>query len=268
METRSRLKLSDIAHGHASQIAVVVVQGINPGTALADFQSAVSGSGASGWDLLLDAESSEMTLEIRFKDKEDAESYIAGYKSGIYGHMPLKPTLPYGQWSPTFTSSTTGPIETPCSTTANSISETASTIDIGSCSDAVPWPGKTYKIRHRASQRLIILEEGRLKLKHPGNIKAVGGWNWVCAEQNGWLGFRSPVSATYMGHDKRGNIWSTWQHHEIQESFCVRRHPAGGYIILVKHGDGRELWPIVANKEGEALIEKKNGDDQWLFEEV
>ncbi|KUI65353.1 hypothetical protein VM1G_00768 [Cytospora mali] len=268
METRSRSKLSDIAHGHASQIAVVVVQGINPGTALADFQSAVSGSGASGWDLLLDGESSEMTLEIRFKDKVDADLCIAQYRTGIFEHVVLKPTLLYDQWSPTFTSSTMGPVETPCSTTADSISETASTIDIGSCSDAVPWPGRTYKIRHRASRKLITLEEGRLQLQYLGNTNAVGGWNWVCAEQKGWLGFRSPVSATYMGHDKRGNIWSKWQHHESHESFCVRHHPAGGYIILVKHGDGRELWPIVANEEGKALIEKKNGDDQWLFEEV
>ena len=166
-------------------------------------------------------------------------------------------------------SSTADGVETPNSTTAGgSISETASTAGIGLLSDNIPWPGRTYRIQHRTSGRLITLVEGRLQLQLPETTKGAGGWYWVCVDRNGWLGFRSPVSGTYMGHDKRGRIWAQYSHHESHESFCVRRHPEGGYVILVKHGEGRELWQMALDEESGILVEKKKSDDQWLFELV
>lgn len=180
------------------------------------------------------------------------------------------------QWSYTVPSSTTDGAPTPESTTAQSdgiTSGAASTVGFNAYPDDVPCPGKTYKIQHRKTGRLITLEEGEVRLRRPEDTEAAGGWHWVCAERNGWLGFRSPVSATYMGHNKKGGIGAKQPHHKSHESFCVRRHPDEGYVILVQYID--ELQQIRAGESGSLVVSasarKTFPDTQWslwLFEEV
>lgn len=288
---------SSLSSAPASQFAVVVVKDIDPGITITDLQRAIDFTGSSGWDLRFDKQSVKTTLEIRFPSKEFAEFYIARYNSSrvrikvsfqdmslecteilsfdptnIVNHWNFQ-TGSDGQWSPTLTSSTTGYAMPTLSSIAadevsdvdDGVSETVSTVGTHSLPDTIPWPGKTYRIQHYTSGHLLTLVEGRPKIEI---TTSSGGWHWACVERDGWLGFRNAVSGTYMGIDKRGGVWSKYQHHENDEYFCVRRHPEGGYIILAKHNRGRELWPMAVDREHGTLVEKENGDDRWLFRVV
>ncbi|ROV98369.1 hypothetical protein VMCG_07137 [Cytospora schulzeri] len=283
MENHGLLQLTSHAYGFAEQLAVVVIEDLDPDITVTDLQGAVAGTGASGWDLHFDQKSLKTTLEVRFEDKERADSFTARFdrlfddwfdnELKVLNTKP-KATCNTGQWSPTMSSSTMDRnIQTPDSTTADGLSDTTSTAGIDLLSDEVPWPGETYKIQHRDSRRLITLEEGELRLRLPSAAKAAGGCHWVCVEKNGWLGFRSPVSATYMGHDNKGAIWCKKQHHKSYESFCVRRHPDGGYVILVKHHEGLELCQLAVDEASGKIVERSFGEPrarntQWLFEAI
>lgn len=239
------------------------------------------GAGAQGWHLYYDPVLLKLTLKAMFEDKDRAESYITMFNH-LLGNPPYEPkaldarlvhTLNDMRLSPTVASSTTGGAQTPNSTIADDLSETASTAGRSSPYDAVPWPGRMYKIKHGTSRRLITLEEGELRLQLPEAARPGIGWHWVCVEYNGWLGFRSPVSATYIGQDRLEGIWCQVQHHKWKEFFCVRRHPEGGYLILINQNNGRALHQLAVDERNGAIIQRPNGrkgtpDTRWFFEEA
>ncbi|KAI1778458.1 hypothetical protein F4818DRAFT_301706 [Hypoxylon cercidicola] len=116
-----------------------------------------------------------------------------------------------------------------------------------------PYPGNTYAIRDRNSGRLITLVNGMLRLENC--VGEQGGWHWKCEEKQGWLGFRSPVAGWYMGHDCKGNFVACVSHHKPHEYFCARRHPQGGYFLLMKEaGNGVELKKMAIGEDPGKLV--------------
>ncbi|ROW17740.1 hypothetical protein VPNG_00793 [Cytospora leucostoma] len=120
------------------------------------------------WNLRFDKQSLRFDLELKFQDMDCAKSHIERHNKitdKAHSHPILKPgfvfdwqapmSWPRGSDSPT--ASTTGRIFTPVTTTVDGYSDTASTAGISAPSATVPWPGKTYKIKHLASGRLITL---------------------------------------------------------------------------------------------------------------
>lgn len=87
MENHSLRELTLHSYDLASQLAVVVVDGIDPNITLADLQGAVTGTGASGWDLHFDQKLLTSTLEVRFEEKERAESYITEFNRLVRSNM-------------------------------------------------------------------------------------------------------------------------------------------------------------------------------------
>lgn len=88
MEDHSLRKLAKCSYGVADQLAVVVVEDFSPDIAISDLQNAVKGTGARGWDVYFDANSLMTTLEVKFEDKERAESYIAKFNAWVCSKMP------------------------------------------------------------------------------------------------------------------------------------------------------------------------------------
>lgn len=127
--------------------------------------------------------------------------------------------------------------------------------------ETVPWPGETFVIREPNQGLAITLTEGRLRLRQEMGNR--GGCHWVCVDRNGWLGFRNAVSGTYLGHDQKGNFYAKVQHHEPHEYFCARRHPRGGYILLMRHGN--DLQKMAIGEDGESLVETKGEGTAWEF---
>jgi hypothetical protein len=159
-------------------------------------------------------------------------------------------------------------VMTTCSTVAtNTPTHTTATDDFwdhNTCRDAVPWAGETFMIRDRIRGRVITLKDGNLRLE--ANASRTGGWHWVCVEKNGWLGFRNYVSGTYIGHDGKGNFYAKVGHHEGHEFFCARRHPDGGYLLLMMHG--MKFWKMDIGEDGNKLVETENEGTAWEFVKV
>ncbi|KAH7562522.1 hypothetical protein BM1_02042 [Bipolaris maydis] len=61
---------------------------------------------------------------------------------------------------------------------------------------SIPWPGRTFIIRSHDTGQVITFLDGEIILDKPGGF---GTFRWRCVERRGWLGFRDPVSARYMG---------------------------------------------------------------------
>lgn len=133
---------------------------------------------------------------------------------------------------------------------------------------SVPCPGKTYKIHLRHSEKVITITEGEVVLQSPADAQPGGGWYWVCVEKGNWLGFRNHVSGRFLGHDGKSGLHAKVTHHKAHEYFCVRHHPHGGYVLLVKYPWGEELRKIGYASDGMTLVEKENDCPQWTFEEV
>ena len=98
--------------------------------------------------------------------------------------------------------------------------------------ECVPWPGRTYMIRNRASDGVLAREGGRLVLKRAMDLTGCG-WHWACVErEDGWLGFRETSSGVYLGRDDRGGFRASATEHRARQLFDLRRHPEGGYQLL------------------------------------
>ncbi|KAI0853080.1 hypothetical protein F5Y00DRAFT_225373 [Daldinia vernicosa] len=162
-------------------------------------------------------------------------------------------TLDIGMATPTHTMSSTDRVEHSCSCLIHKI-ETK---------DTPPFPDQTFAIRERNTGRYITLIEGKLRVRE--NVGDQGGWHWICVESQGWLGFRSPVSGTYLGHDGNESIWAEYKHHDGQEFFCARKHPQGGYVLLTSHED--VLRKITVSNDFK-LIETTGDGTLWDFVKV
>jgi hypothetical protein len=111
-------------------------------------------------------------------------------------------------------------------------------------SSSVPWPGSTFIIRSASSGHVITLLDGQIVLAPPGGR---GSIEWECVETKGWLGFRSPVSGGFLGHDRHGSLCCTASSHQAWENFCVRMRPEGGYVLLMTHWE--RLWHVGLKEE-------------------
>lgn len=138
--------------------------------------------------------------------------------------------------------------------------------------ESVPWPGSTFMIRHRASDKILAREKGVLVLKDAGDL-AFCGWRWTCVENDGgWLGFYETSSGVYLGRDGYGGIRASAPVHKSWEALDVRRHPSGGYQILSIHWWTRRRM-AVDMKTG-TIVEIDGREDKdveatlWDFEKL
>ncbi|KAK7754005.1 hypothetical protein SLS62_004104 [Diatrype stigma] len=131
--------------------------------------------------------------------------------------------------------------------------------------EVVPWPGSTFVIRERVTRRprrAITLVMGGLQLKDwncPGDQSS----HWICEEKDGWLGFHSPVADKYIGHDNKRGFWAEARQHKDWEYFCARRHPEGGYVLLIKRSHTLSKMGVAHN--GGKLVETTGEGAVWDF---
>lgn len=78
------------------------------------------------------------------------------------------------------------------------------------------------------------------------------------------LGFQNMVSGTFLGHNKKGEFIAEARSHRDWESFCVREHPDGGYVLLVKQGSG--FLPMRIDRDTEELVVSTNKDEGVVWE--
>lgn len=139
---------------------------------------------------------------------------------------------------------------------------------------SVPRPGKTYRIHLKGTDEMIMVAAGKVVVQPMADAKLGGGWNWACVEAKNWLGFRNHVSGRFLGGAavvfkgfSRG-ICAESSYHLPDESFCVRLHPDGGYLLLVNVSQKGGMEQVGLGSDGKSLVGKKKGGALWLFEEV
>lgn len=129
--------------------------------------------------------------------------------------------------------------------------------------NAVPWPGHTYMIIEKSSDRAITLENGVLHLgdskKHP---KA--DMYWLCIEKNGYFAFQNIRSGKYMGHDGNQGIRALATNVDAWEMITTRAYPGGGHQMLVPHW-WHTLRIVSIAEDGESLVTREHGTTSWEF---
>ncbi|KAL4739074.1 hypothetical protein BDV11DRAFT_170454 [Aspergillus similis] len=139
-----------------------------------------------------------------------------------------------------------------------------------------PLPGKKFIIREPKTGLLIALKRGVLGLHSdptkvydsPGrSIAHNNGSHWRCIENADlWLGFQNEVSGTYIGRDKQCKTFiAKADTHRSWEQFCVRQHPNGGHMLLVRHEGGFRAMRV-GGEGGRLLIVGSRGECGTAFE--
>ncbi|KAK0615166.1 hypothetical protein B0T17DRAFT_541244 [Bombardia bombarda] len=141
--------------------------------------------------------------------------------------------------------------------------------------DAAPWPGDTVIIVVKSPNgqaQALTLADGVLELRNDEPLEhQLGSWHWICVETGGWLGFRNAVSGKYLGRVKSHAIQAQVGHHQSWEYICPRRHPNGGYLLLMPDGNDRMLKIAVHQGKGTCqsiLHVTYDGETTWEFIKV
>ncbi|RMZ73904.1 major facilitator superfamily transporter multidrug resistance [Pyrenophora seminiperda CCB06] len=136
---------------------------------------------------------------------------------------------------------------------------------------SIPWPGRTFIIRSRANGLVITFLDGQVILDKPGGL---GTFRWRCVEEKGWLGFKDPASALYLGCDKWPWLRCAVPHHRKCEFITPRMRPDGGCVLLACHGESLQPLGVHAgetDKGGVTKVKVTDWDAEgivWDFIEV
>jgi hypothetical protein len=134
-------------------------------------------------------------------------------------------------------------------------------------------PGKEgHIIRDPKTGLAIVLKDGHLGLRpeeegYGNDIYNYGrGSHWHCVENDEmWLGFRNSVSGTYIGHNNEKKFVARAGKHREWEWFCVRQHPDGGHILLVRHWSGFRAMSVESATRELVVDENREGGTAWEF---
>ncbi|KAI1371151.1 hypothetical protein F4677DRAFT_450720 [Hypoxylon crocopeplum] len=131
--------------------------------------------------------------------------------------------------------------------------------------ETVPWPGQTYVIKERDTGRLITLADGIITLQ--SRPTDMGGWHWKVTESNGWLIISNRVSGARLDLDGCSRIYAADYNCKIPRGqFCARRHPEGGYLLLLREGRGLNKLAVV--QDDKTLTTTSGDGTLWDFEEI
>ncbi|KAF1919254.1 hypothetical protein BDU57DRAFT_135172 [Ampelomyces quisqualis] len=136
---------------------------------------------------------------------------------------------------------------------------------------SIPWPGRTFIIRSQTTAQVITFLDGEVILDKPGGL---GTYRWKCVETEGWMGFKDPASAQYLGFQEHGLLFCRVPHHRRNEYMCTRMRPEGGCVLLVSYGDSLCPVGVFAEETGNRVkpkIKVMDWDSEgivWDFIEV
>jgi hypothetical protein len=148
---------------------------------------------------------------------------------------------------------------TPSATSENT------TNNVQALQSSIPWPGRTFIIRSRANGLVITFLDGQVILDKP---EGLGTFRWRCVETRGWLGFRDPASALYLGYDKESWLRCAMDHHQDWEYIAPRMRPDGGFVLLMLVEQALVPLGVCAKKLEHHGDEKKVKLTDWNAEGI
>lgn len=132
--------------------------------------------------------------------------------------------------------------------------------------DTAPWPGSIYIITEKGTDKAITIATSGIYLQEI-TVDQYANNNWLCVEKNNYLGFYNPKSAVYLGRDRNKGIRGKAKSFGVWELMQPRRHPDGGYQLLLPHW-WYAMMMITTMGDGRKLARTRHGTTLWEFEKV
>ncbi|KAI2478268.1 hypothetical protein Ptr902_10463 [Pyrenophora tritici-repentis] len=138
-----------------------------------------------------------------------------------------------------------------CTPSATSENTTKNANETPQCS--IAWPGRTYIIRSQMNGHVITFLDGEVVMDKPGGF---GTFRWRCVEERGWMGFKDPASAQYLGWHEHDLLFAKVHHHKNNERIFPRMRPEGGCVLLVCKGDSLRPLGVCADESKDGTKQK------------
>ncbi|KAL7817906.1 hypothetical protein V8C44DRAFT_207825 [Trichoderma aethiopicum] len=128
----------------------------------------------------------------------------------------------------------------------------------------VPWPGSKYHIFLDGTDQVICShDDGKLHLCD-ADKDDLQLHTWVCVEKEGYFGFFNTHTGRFIGHGNDGWMHSTAKNHRGWELITVRRHPEGGYELLMPYWS-HTLKKVRVFDGSKTVVLKRYGTTRWQF---
>lgn len=131
---------------------------------------------------------------------------------------------------------------------------------------AIPWPGNTYIVIEKGSDRAITLSEDGLCLQELSQSQNANN-RWLCVEKNGYFGLYNAKTGVYLGHDSASTMQACAHSLDEWELITPRLHPEGGYQLLMPFW-AHTLMMITVEDDGKRLARRQHGLTTWEFIKV
>ncbi|KAH9897507.1 hypothetical protein F4778DRAFT_743814 [Xylariomycetidae sp. FL2044] len=147
-----------------------------------------------------------------------------------------------------------------------------------------PQGGRTFTIRHKSSGRILILDNGIIRLLSDQEVSMKGGLYWACENMDGWFTFRNTVSGAYLGYACTTTRCGSEPQIVVRsgiagssEYFVAKYVPeAEGYILMVlvvdRHSPSETcLREMAVSGDFHLMMKSKGGSEAaavWEFELV
>ncbi|KAJ3958508.1 hypothetical protein N0V92_004926 [Colletotrichum tropicale] len=132
---------------------------------------------------------------------------------------------------------------------------------------AIPWPGNTYRIIEKHTNRAITLANDQIVIKDIEDTAKITVTQWLCVEKNGYFGFQHPPSGRYMGHDGNKDLRAKATELNNWELFTPREHPEGGYQLLSPYWS-QALMVLCVDEDRKTVVRRNHGTTLWEFIKV
>ncbi|RSM08712.1 hypothetical protein CDV31_008054 [Fusarium ambrosium] len=127
----------------------------------------------------------------------------------------------------------------------------------------VPWPGNTYMIIEKGTDRAITLTSTGLYLQDIEKDPDANN-HWLCVDSQNYIGFFNTKSRVYMGHDGGNGMLASAEALNDWELMVPRHHPDGGYQLLTPYWSSAMMM-VTAQEDGGSVLRTKHGTTLWQF---
>ncbi|KAJ4160198.1 hypothetical protein NW754_003323 [Fusarium falciforme] len=130
----------------------------------------------------------------------------------------------------------------------------------------VPWPGNTYMIIEKDTDRAITLTSTDLYLQDIEKDPNANN-HWLCVDSHNYIGFFNTKARVYMGHDGGNGMLASAGVLNDWELMVPRHHPDGGYQLLMPYWSSAMMM-VTAEEDGGRVLRTKHGTTLWQFVQV
>lgn len=146
--------------------------------------------------------------------------------------------------------------------------ERSTTASLWSDQGAIPWPGNTYRIIEKHTNRAITLDKDLIAIKDIEDTAKITVTQWFCVEKNGFFGFQHPPSGRYIGHDGNKTLHAKATELQEWEFFTPRQHPEGGYQLLSPCMRSQVVMVLCVDEDKKRVVRRNHGKTLWEFIKV